>query len=691
MILDTDRNEPRLATAQRCKPMEVCLLLVACALLSALAAYRASVVEFAVSSDQLTIPSLSWDLAHRGLHQLSTWQLSRAPYFFPDAVLYFATSILFENQFVALFFSSMLVFLLWIVFAGRMVSRLLGLPFAHCAAVVLAIEGLVLIILKGSPVEGLLVYRYTFANHFSAFVFAIAGYNLLSDAIESPIAGHIRSRGALSALVFIMTLSDQIYVIYYVIPGEMVILYACLRGLAPIRRCVALGFEQAVPAAVTVLAGRRIIELVVNLQPTPPLSVSSIPAGIVKMFDVIPWQGAAFLLAIGIPLIFSFAWGGALILLPKFAPWHVPNGTPGGSATRLRLASLFLLSSMLLALISGAALFDNFGATRYLMPVLSGPNIFVASFIASILPSVTRRYLLPVFVCAAASSYLYVAISLHRFQPLLMTPNEGLIREFASCVHNNDLTGGLANYWLARKLTMLLDWKLPINQLSPAYPALFDWGSNLSWFSQAVNSPNRIVRPRYNFIILDGFKKAEVSASFGPWDSVIECGGYEIAKYDSPDRLWNKVDLNLTRLVGQRNAQPLNVGERVSIPMGDFYSLVGSYSDGSWEAGGNAGPSAGFLIFGPYWPVNPGNYRITVSMTASGSVDDSWVDVIANAGKLVIANARLTSAVTSSHQSLTTILAGKLETSCPDLEIRVFYAGKGMLRVTGIVVERESD
>lgn len=104
-------------------------------------------------------------------------------------------------------------------------------------------------------------------------------------------------------------------------------------------------------------------------------------------------------------------------------------------------------------------------------------------------------------------------------------------------------------------------------------------------------------------------------------------------------------------------------------------SQVGRFDNGVLVTTGNAG----FLVYGPYVPVNAGEYRLVVNGAAS-SVASAWVDVASGS----IQHAKFP--LSETQESETGVLASGLvvlDNSVSDLEVRVFVGAEDEVRLEG--------
>jgi hypothetical protein len=318
----------------------------------------------------------------------------------------------------------------------------------------------------------------------------------------------------------------------------------------------------------------------------------------------------------------------------------------------------------------------NATSIRYFFPAL----VFGAILIARM--HIKTRWLMAYFYLALLASLAFsLAAYTQNPRKTVLMPKE--LEAVSSWLSNNDLSYGFGPYWSSSIVTVATQNRVKIRALifdSMGKVKPWEWAADRKWFRGGAISGLR------TFFVLahDGeenfFREADVLRTLGEPRVKHEIGKYIINVYDASDERLRLLSLKSLPHV-------LRAGEQISIPMADFYSLVGSYSSSGWAAGKNPG-SPGYLIFGPYWPIDRGTFQIVVSMIASGQVSASNVDVVARLGKQSIASRQL-GGDTPRDQPFTVTLNAEIKASVPDLEVRVYYAGKGTLMVTSVTLRKD--
>lgn len=172
----------------------------------------------------------------------------------------------------------------------------------------------------------------------------------------------------------------------------------------------------------------------------------------------------------------------------------------------------------------------------------SGYQFCFMVFFALILHDVLRRFGLPMAkIVIVASAFLFVFGFLKVGAANFFGPfaaRQQLRTEFAACKTRLELKSGLANYWLARYITVMLDWDIQIDQTQPESPTPFLWGSDSEWFYLNIRSGKPIER---NFIITNNLKPADVELMYGKPSREEQCGVYRFWLYDDPRQIQDRL------------------------------------------------------------------------------------------------------------------------------------------------------
>jgi hypothetical protein len=320
----------------------------------------------------------------------------------------------------------------------------------------------------------------------------------------------------------------------------------------------------------------------------------------------------------------------------------------------------------------------NATSIRYFFPVL----VFGAILIARM--QTTKPWLRAYFYIALLASLAF-SLSAYAQNPreTVLMPKE--LDAVSNWLSNNNLNDGFGPYWSSSIITAATQNRIKVRALVAASGGSvkpWEWAADKKWFRDGA-----ISRLKPFFVLThEGEEKfyceADVIRTLGEPRIKHDMGGYIINIYDpTSDRL---------RLLSLRSIPSkitLRPDEQHPIPMADFYSQIGSYSTAGWLAGKNTG-YPGYLIFGPYWPIDRGTYQVVVSMIASGEISGSSLDVVAEQATEAIASTQLVGG-TPEDRPFNVTLNAVLKDSVTDLQIRVYYGGKGTLMVTNVIIRKD--
>jgi hypothetical protein len=137
----------------------------------------------------------------------------------------------------------------------------------------------------------------------------------------------------------------------------------------------------------------------------------------------------------------------------------------------------------------------------------------------------------------------------------------------------------------------------------------------------------------------------------------------------------------LERRVAAGRCLPPRCLEIEAAKLAELPSRVGSVKQGRFISDGRRG----FLLFGPYAPMESGNYRLLVfgGAQAPGS---SWTDVVSDRGRTVHARFALADPPPNASDAL---LAGRVKLNSPvnDLEVRIFVDEDARIQIEGYRLE----
>ena len=228
-----------------------------------------------------------------------------------------------------------------------------------------------------------------------------------------------------------------------------------------------------------------------------------------------------------IALVFALI-GFALVLTLSYEPWYWPI-----------LSLPFLPISHAGPMICGLALAAVFLGIR------RGAVGWLVLTVASAALVLSDRFFIVYFIVP----YLLVTVLTDRdpkrresFKALgaeAGAANRALAAAFDGCTTQYGLKAGLADYWIARTITMATDWRVQVNQVQPHVPVSpFFWGNNALWFYLDARTGAPIA---YNFVVTPPTGRAGVEDLYGTPSRYVTCGGYELAVYGDPVAMTAKV------------------------------------------------------------------------------------------------------------------------------------------------------
>lgn len=204
-----------------------------------------------------------------------------------------------------------------------------------------------------------------------------------------------------------------------------------------------------------------------------------------------------------------------------------------------------------------------------------------------------------------------------------------------------DLRDGVATYWNARPTRFASHFETYLAQINPWRPrsGYMMWGNNgidLVYSDSAKKIPRH-----YNYVLAT---QHELSSRL--WGSLpsqasqqIECPMHTIFYYESPDILWDylfPLEVPFGFAADKRGAalgQRAIDGATRRFPADDFFTLVGKRADNAIMATG----SSGVLAYGPYIPLLPGQYRLrAIGHLTAPAGSEAIMDVSHQFGKAIL-------------------------------------------------------
>ncbi|MFS8115077.1 hypothetical protein QD460_25395 [Rhizobium jaguaris] len=469
-------------------------------------------------------------------------------------------------------------------------------------------------------------------------------------------------------VVFLLgILSDKFFVVFFSVPYAVSLLVVNPSATG-VRRFVLFILETCAAFALVFLAERMLIEQVMD--PVAFRPVARV-ASILTVASRSP--GLAILLfAASIP---------AGLFVVRWLRWKINHSVAMPEA--IARAWIFLSLLTICGLGAGILLWreDQVGYARYLVGMQIGGLILAAMILAQWLRS---KGSLSLGVLACLTTLCMVSLSqsnpVNLDKPFLQRAKTA--DTLAACRENLHLKSGLAQYWLARKLSSMTNWDIQINQLEPAVPRPFFWGSNLQWYYYDMKSAQPSVT---NFVIGNGFEQTDIVRYLGEPTYKANCDEFQILVYSDPDELRSKISnyLYLNAVAQQamkhfpRSFRPDQVKYELSVVSHQIGSLDGGILDAVAPR-----DRAGFLFFGPYIHLDKGHYETSIEYSCAGNTSENIFDVVANQGKAQFAREDIRAGdLRCDGNRRTLTLTFDLKASADNIEFRGYYGGTGSLKI----------
>jgi hypothetical protein len=272
--------------------------------------------------------------------------------------------------------------------------------------------------------------------------------------------------------------------------------------------------RQALPVLVTAIA---VVAMVIDRVLRPSIAIIKINyaatvdtwiGSFVHAIEIGDWPfPATVLMAVlmaGRALYLLLARGRAL------STWNIVEICLGGAQ----------LSALLLPVVSGTLIHIEslrYALAGFLLPIVWGLGWACRPGIAARWAIALPAAIAVVVTIAVAPAGLDAANRAGTGKPLL------------ACLEANGLTTGLSDYWNAKLGMFQSNYRLHLLQLNESTALPWAPNFNVRWFSRRATG-NAPARP--DFIVLTGLPEAVVRNLYGAPQSVLECGGETVWRYD---------------------------------------------------------------------------------------------------------------------------------------------------------------
>jgi hypothetical protein len=451
-------------------------------------------------------------LLMRAPEQIPDWYLSPANYAFPDCLVAWVLNLLqIPLTFMPIAYGGLLLsgYSLAIAFIVQFATR-----FSLQAGVLLG-AAIVAGIQAAAAAHGEALGSNMTLSLAAPFIHtgaALMGLFTL-PAIGRLALPHSRSRGPVALLLvcsLLMSFSDFLYVLWYLLPGLAVWILA--RRLS---RRAALIPEIAIVLA-TAAAGVVLAHIYGGASGvgTPDYgavaqSLAAIAAQAIEKSDIM------LLSDLGLTILMTVATARSLV-----SGWR--RGGMSEAELAISLLTAAQLASLAVPIVGGQFVVP--ANARYSLPAFLLPAVWIALVMAR----QARR--------SAVERGFRIAVSIGVALALLVAGpwSVGAARALAApsalakCLIAAGLRDGVAEYWNAKALIFESNYSISIVQVDTK-GSPYHWNYNGLWFTRSADG-TRPVKP--NFIVLDNLDKDALAARFGTPSSTRQCGGSTVWVYD---------------------------------------------------------------------------------------------------------------------------------------------------------------
>ena len=634
------------------------------------------------NADSLWTENYLQDWLVKGV-DMKTWMTPGAPNFFPEMLIYglfsFATSSIYwgfvGSGFVKIFFYIFIFYALSSLLTD--ILRVYKLWFSlFCTSTMLLVS-----ILVGSQ------FSFTRMPDFWQLFVPVGHGGVIANAMIAIVImfqwfrGSSRSRlwfFLLFVLSIIASLSDQLYVVWFIVPalGAAVVLLS----LGRISWRSAAGLAGVL--LISEIIGRRIFLGLVPLQPVSyHFSFKEGWKSTFQFYSVLFAEGWYHPI-----VLFSYICLVSVTLRVFFQEWRVrKRQTFEYTFDSKRTAKLFLLSyAVLVWPVSFFAMASiNRPETQYFtggdllalsfwvfLLIMSywGKQLWVRGWFHIVLLSMLLGYvtLLASSPPASLSTMLIPA-----------NPYSGMVACLDS--HANDLGdgAGLADYWQVRPINLLSKKGLCVDQVLGGDLKIFQWASNQDMFSNRkhtfviTNTPTNLPK------ILD----SDIIRINGQPDARFICNGFPILVY------YKGLQVIIPLAERFRNFLKGRVDSVIIREQSDRPTLVGKWKDRVLYSTGNAG----CLQFGPYVTLPSGSYRVEWKgeVVEAGPEAIGTVDVAINLGAKILASKPVTILTKAKlPRGQLAMMEFSIDRKVEAGEFRFFVNEKVMVRVDEVIIIR---
>ncbi len=614
------------------RPRALAPVLAIGAVIAVLVYARARMLHLAANADALLPADLIWEMLHRSSHWQS-FQWPRIPSLVPDLLVYAPLQAAFGWRWAALGYGAASLMALTALSsrvagismrkADRVHPMCAALPFLTATGVVLLAE--------------LAVTHTAWHLHLLAVAYHSGPFILSVGALLLAWRGGDWALGLMTACATLGTFSDRLMIATFLVPLAAALAVAVRDRLLPWRAAALRLALAAAGCGIGLGLDRLVFHLWLTRQGDMPMTPGTMLS-----------HASAFLAD---PSGWFVLVCDACLLLPL-------------ALRRVRPEDRFCWIASSVAALLGtllcAALWEDDSAQRYLSPVLWWPLLLAAPRLAGRLGRAAE----PLLLGTSAGVMLALVVGLPRQHPLLAWTDP-----LSACIVPTGRQAGLADYWVARPLTIASDWHLRVLQIG-AHGNARIWGNNPTWFTRTGAAAIR--PPDLSFIVMRNLDHHAIRAAYGPPDHVLPCPGSDVWLYDDPARL----------RAGLARATPSLVPRSQALCLGPerFRDRNGPVTERPITVGSERRLSRP-ITWGPTLDLYPGRWRIQLRyrLTTDHPGADVW-RVNGQWGGLNLSTAPLPPTGESVGAAETEVTLNRFIEA---VEIPTFLAGSGTLQILG--------
>ena len=450
---------------------------------------------FMIVSDFLLDPS-----------SLHAWYQPPSLYIFPDTLLValvqlFSVSVYWQP----IVYASLMLFLDCVA-AGALCRTVCGFRLWPavwlCAAVLFGFMAITSLWFGRTPSAHYYLSILTPDMHSGCLLLSLVAATLNARTIQSNFTS--KARLWLPIVSFLATLSDSLFIVWFVGPAVVILWLNCqktARRAARWHAAVLAGSALAGLALSLKLNGATALRYQTDISVTPWRSLIEVLA----LFG--SWVERLNVPALAILGMSTMHVGRATQLLFRL----YQQQTLSNRQTQELFMGMVVLASCLAPILTGR--FSDVGHWRYLSPLFIFPLLWPLCAIRSDLANKKRGPIVALAIVALATG-----VDAKRGLEQATQP-----RALQSCLESSGRTVGLADYWLAKPLRFLSGQRLKMIPVA-THGVPFRWIMNERWITEAV-----VQQP--DFIVMTNLDPKSLLARFGAPDEVKLCAGHEIWLY----------------------------------------------------------------------------------------------------------------------------------------------------------------